>query len=113
MKLFVIKFFAFYCACLACSTLQTSFGFSAVLSTALVGFVGSFFHFLAPIIYVGSFAGMTSQEYLSQPAQMVFISLVGAGVYLLSKRHLVGFGGKLGTVAFVSCCFLVLTKNLW
>lgn len=121
MKLFIIKFFAFYLACLTCTTLQSSFGFSPVLASALVGFTGSFYHFsswvekrgIHAVIYAGSFAGMCSQENLSGHEHIVFISLVGAGLYLISKPHLNGFGGKLGTIAFVSSILLVLTRSLW
>ena len=121
LKIFTIKFLAFYLACLTCSTLQTYFGFSPVLSSALVGFVGTFYHFsswiekrgIHAVIYAGSFAGMCSQEHLSGHAQIVFISLVGSSLYLTTKTHLQGFGGKLGTIAFVSSVLLILTKDLW
>jgi hypothetical protein len=121
LKLFTIKFLAFYLACLACTSLQSTFGFSPVLSASLVGFVGSFYHFsgwiekrgIHAVVYAGSFAGMCSQEHLSGHTQIVFISLVGSSLYLTTKSHLEGFGGKLGTIAFISSALLVLTKDLW
>jgi len=121
MKLFIVKFLAFYLACLACTTLQSSFGLSPILSAAFVGFIGTFYHFsswiekkgIHAIIYAGSFAGMCSPEYLSGHEQMVFISLVGSSLYLISKPYLNGFGGKLGTIAFVSSLLLVLSRTIW
>lgn len=121
LKLFIIKFLAFYLACLTCITLQTAFGLSPVLSSALVGFTGTFYHFsgwierrgIHSVIYAGSFAGMCSHEHLSSHTQIVFISLVGSALYLTTKTHLQGFGGKLGTIAFVSSLLLILTKDLW
>ncbi len=121
MKIFLIKLAAFYFSCLLCYTLQTSFGFSPILSSALIGFAGSFLWFsnkieksgIHAVIYAGSFAGMASPEYLSGTGHIFIISLVGTSLYLWSKPHLSGFGGKLGTVAFISTMLLIiLLRNL-
>lgn len=121
MKIFLAKFLAFYLACLLCYTLQTSFGFSPVLSSALIGFVGSFYWFSSKIeksgihavIYAGSFAGMAHTDYLKGTGHIFFISLIGTSLYLWSKPHLSGFGGKLGTVAFVTTIIvIVILRNL-
>lgn len=121
MKIFFIKLTAFYCSCLLCYTLQSSLGFSAVLSSALIGFVGSFFWFsdkieksgIHAVIYAGSFAGMASPEYLSGPGHIFIISLVGTSLYFWSKPHLSGFGGKLGTIAFISTMLMIIIlRNL-
>ncbi|QDK42278.1 hypothetical protein DOM21_12660 [Bacteriovorax stolpii] len=120
-KVFVTKFLAFYLSCLLCYTLQTRFGFSPVLSSALIGFVGSFYWFskdieksgIHAVIYAGSFAGMAHTEYLSGPGHIFFISLIGTSLYLWSRPHLSGFGGKLGTVAFVTTIIvIIILRNL-
>ncbi|MBA2405932.1 MAG: hypothetical protein H0V66_14240, partial [Bdellovibrionales bacterium] len=102
-------------------SLQTAFQFSPVLASATVGFVGSFYHFsswiekrgIHAVIYAGSFAGMCSQEYLSGHQYIIFISVVGSALYLFTKPHLNGFGGKMGAIAFVSSLILILSRNLW
>ncbi len=118
MKIFIIKFIAFYFACLLCFTLQTVFGFSAVLAASLIGFIGSFYWFsnkveksgIHAVIYAGSFAGMASAEFLSGPGHILLISLIGTGLYLWSKPHLKGFGGKLGTIAFISTAIMIIIQ---
>lgn len=121
MKIFVIKLTAFYLACLLCYLLQSSFGFSAVLSSSLIGFIGSFYWFssrveksdIHAVIYAGSFAGMAGPEYLSGIGHIFIISLIGTSLYLWSKPHLSGFGGKLGTIAFISTMLMILVlRNL-
>ena len=113
MKTFSLTLLAFYLACLSCWLLQTSIGMSPVLSAALVGFLGSFVSVFASVIYAGAFAGMCSHEYLSGHFHIVFISLAGSVIYILSKPYLNGFGGKLGVIAFLSSLLLVLTRGLW
>ena len=121
VKVFLAKFLAFYLSCLLCYTLQTQFGLSAVLSSALIGFVGSFYWFsgeieksgIHAVIYAGSFAAMAQLEYLSGPGHILLISLIGTSLYLWSKPHLSGFGGKLGTVAFVTTIILVIISRNW
>jgi hypothetical protein len=118
MKVFIIKFTAFYFACLLCFTLQTSFGFSPVLSSALIGFAGSFYWFsteveksgIHAVIYAGSFAGMASVKYLTGTGHILLISLIGTSLYLWSKPHLKGFGGKLGTIAFISTLIMIIIQ---
>jgi hypothetical protein len=121
MKIFLLKFTAFYLACLFCHLLQTTLQFSPVFSAALIGFLGSFIGFsrhversgIHAVIYAGSFAGMASPEYLSGFGHIFFISLVGTSLYLWSKPHLSGFGGKLGTIAFITTMLMIiLMRNL-
>ena len=120
-KIFAIKFLAFYLACLLCYTLQTQFGFSPVLSSSLIGFVGSFYWFSSEIeksgihavIYAGSFAGMAHTDYLKGSGQIFFISLIGTSLYMWTRPHLSGFGGKLGTVAFVATMIMIIILRNW
>jgi hypothetical protein len=119
MKIFTIKLIAFYMACLSCYLLQTMFGFSAVLSSALIGFIGSFYWFskkveksgIHAIIYAGSFAGMASPQYLSGPGHIFLVSLIGTSIYLWSKPRLTGFGGKLGTISFAATLLIILLES--
>ncbi len=121
MNIFVLKFFAFYFGCFSCVLLQTQFHYSPVLSAASVGLIGSFYPFsiivekerIKAIIYSGAFAGMCAPEHLVRHEYILLISLLGTVVYLISRPHFNGFGGKLGTIAFISSLFLILMKGLW
>lgn len=118
MKIFVIKLIAFYLACLSCYLLQTTFGLSAVFSAALIGFVGSFWWFskgveksgIHAVIYAGSFAGMASPQYLSNPGLLFLTSILGTALYLWSVPRLSGFGGKLGTISFAATILIILLQ---
>jgi hypothetical protein len=119
MKIFAIKLVAFYLACLGCYTLQMSFGFSPVLSSAIIGFIGTFYWFshdiersgIHAVIYAGSFAGMASPQYLSGAGHILLISLVGTSLYLWSSKRLTGFGGKLGAIAFVATVIMIILQR--
>jgi hypothetical protein len=116
--LYLRKFAAFYLGCLSCFLLQTEARLSAVISSALVGLVATFIPFpkrfdgksMQGAIYAGTFAGMCSQDILSGHPYILIISLIGALIYVLTKPHLNGFGGKLGAVAFVSSLVLLLIR---
>lgn len=120
-KIFALKFSAFFIACYSCSLLQTHYGFSAVMAAASVGFIGSFYHFshwvekqgIHAVLYAGAVSGMCSPQYLSSPQYVLLVSFIGVGLYLVSKPHLTGFGGKLGTIAFISTVMLVALRGLW
>lgn len=121
MKLYVLKFIAFFAGALGCYVLQLYFGFTSVLAAALIGFAGSFLHFpkvyerkgLHSAIYAGSFAGMCSLELVQSSTEIIFLSSIGSFLYLASKPHGNGFGGKLGTISFLSSVIFFLAKSAW
>lgn len=121
MKLFVLKLLAFLAGSFACYSLQRHALVSPVLSAATTGFLGSFLHFptyyekkgLHGAIYAGSFAAMCSPELIEHSGHLVILSIISTGLYLLLKSHLNGFGGKLGTIAFVSSVLFFLGKTAW
>jgi hypothetical protein len=82
-------------------------GLSVVVSSSLVGLTGALIaHFagvphLAAVIFAGSFAGMTGTSVGSYPLIILAGLLVGV-FYLISLKIFAGFGGRLGTIAFVS-----------
>lgn len=75
----------------------------AVVASSVVGILAAWlFPPLAAAAFCGSFAGMSSAMLLS------FWPMAGAGIlagvmYVASRDVLNGFGGKLGTIAFVNC----------
>jgi hypothetical protein len=120
-KLFLVKFLAFYGGCAACYWLQKQFGLSAVVSSALTGLVATLIPLdnlvepkraaaIVAVIYVGSFAGMCSARIINNYTDVVSVSLVGTSIYFLMRPHLTGFGGKLGTVAFMAGAVALLAK---
>lgn len=120
MQIYVIKFLAFYIGCMTCATLQTEVGLNPVLSSALVGFLGTFFKFpkanihgIHSAIYAGSFAGMCSVEILQGPQHIIGVSVLGSILYVWAQPHFSGYGGRLGTIAFISSTFIFLSKSLW
>jgi len=75
---------------------------SVVISSAIIGLLG--FIFLRKyqmMIYCGSFAGMVSSQLFGY-SEVLVLALVCGLVYLLTKNVFNGFGGKLGSIAFVS-----------
>lgn len=120
MAYYLVKFLAFYIGCMSCISLQRDLGLSPVLSSAIVGFIGTFFKLqrfdpkeLHAAIYAGSFAGMCSADILSGPETIIYVSLLGSFLYVWSRPLFTGYGGRLGTIAFISSVFLFLSKGLW
>ncbi|AYF43943.1 MULTISPECIES: hypothetical protein [Halobacteriovorax] len=111
---FLYKLGAFFLGCLFCFILHSKAGWSPVLASASVGLIGSFLPVnsnMRAAIYSGSFAGMCSSELVSNYWEIFGISLIGAVIYLYSLKLFQGFGGKLGTIAFVSVALFYLIKG--
>lgn len=73
-----------------------------VLASCVVGLIGHFFiKEFETSIYCGSFAGMVSVA-LFNFSEVFVLSLVCAFIYIFTKPIFKGYGGKLGTIAFVS-----------
>jgi hypothetical protein len=98
----------------ATSMLQRKYGISAVVASSLVGLLGACVGSLASdvnfpaAVFAGSFAGMTAIAV----APLVVIAIAGAGagaLYALAITFDVfpGYGGRLGTVAFISTVCMV------
>ena len=77
-----------------------------IIAPAILGFLG-FFIFnieLSQVFYAGTFAGMTSSLILSR--KQVILSGLFTGVFFILGISLFnGFGGKLGTTAFLAVIF--------
>jgi hypothetical protein len=73
-----------------------------VVASALVGLLGGLvLPAQGAAIYCGSFAGMSSAALLANGVEMLAAGIVAGVVYVLANGTLSGFGGKLGTTAFV------------
>ncbi len=96
------RFVSLICAALVTYTLKVNVGISPVVSAALVGLIGSLIlpaH--AVSIYCGSFVGMTSSRLLITHSELGFAAIAAGILFLLTDRIFRGFGGKLGSIAFV------------
>jgi hypothetical protein len=121
MRLFSFKLLAFLAGCMGCYYLQLHLNQSPVMASASVGFLGSHLHFpklyekkgLHSAIYAGSFAGMYSTKILQHPFHLILLSVIGTLLYLIMKPHFDGFGGKLGTIAFISSVVFLVMRTAW
>ena len=118
MKLYFIKWLSFYFGCVGCYVLQRDIGFSAVLASALLGFLCTFIPLpqnferkgIHAAFFTGTFAGMSSPQILNDHPRVLLASLVGTMIYFAMKPRLVGIGGKMGAVAFLSSLLVIFLK---
>jgi hypothetical protein len=98
----------------ATSLLQRQYGVSAVVASSLVGLLGAGLGSLLsdvdlPLaVFAGSFVGMTAIAV----ASLASISIAGAGAgtlyaLVLTFKIFPGYGGRLGTVAFISTALVL------
>lgn len=99
--------------------MHTILALPVVVSAALTGLIGSFIPFPTRYknhpyasIYAGSFAGMCSTSLISNYWEIAVISAIGAILYTLTLNVFTGFGGRLGSIAFVSVALFILVKEL-
>jgi hypothetical protein len=96
------------------------YGVSAVIASSLVGLVGAFIGFLVSdtylpaAIFAGSFVGMTALTLGSIP--VIVTAGLGAGLLfalIISKNIFPGYGGRLGSVAFIATSVVLLVSKFW
>ncbi len=79
-------------------------GLGAVVASSIAGILAAWlFPKQATIAFCGSFVGMLSLESFPHMYQLTIASLVAAAAFILGGPLFTGFGGKLGTTAFVGC----------
>jgi hypothetical protein len=97
-------------------------GLSAVVASCLIGLLGagigalipgSTYAYLPAVVFAGTFVGMTALNIGSVPIMIA----AGAGAGLLYALTVTtvfpGYGGKLGTVAFISTILVVFALSLF
>ncbi len=84
--------------------LSIEVGLGPVVASALVGLCAYVLSetYAAPA-YCGSFVGMATPAAGADLVAVSTAGVVAAGVFVAAKRGFNGFGGKLGTTAFVGC----------
>jgi hypothetical protein len=84
-------------------------GIGPVLSSAIVGLLGSLLlPKLGTEIYTGSFVGMCAKAIAPQDSLILLAGINAGLIFYFSRSTLVGFGGKLGTIAFASVVLATL-----
>ncbi len=69
---------------------------------------------LAIVATTASYAGMASKKYVMNIWQMAVVGVIAGTLYVLSTNLFVGIGGRLGTIAAVSCfAFIGLKKIIY
>ena len=119
-KFFILKYAAFFGGCAGCFFLHTQFSIPELIASCIVGLLGSFIplpktygqHPYAAI-YAGSFAGMCSEGLINTYWELGLISFIGAMLYTLTTKLFTGFGGRLGSIAFVSVALYVLGRGIF
>lgn len=82
-------------------------GVSPVVASCSIGLLGALIGYwmnsedLAMVIFAGTFVGMTTVSIASFPI-MLLAGLACGILYLLAEPIFVGYGGKLGAIAFIS-----------
>ncbi len=104
----------------ATSVLQQKYGMTAVAASSLVGLLGAAIgsmlsnSYLPAAVFAGSFAGMTAIAVA--PLGTTALAGAGAGVLLalvMAFKAFPEYGGRLGTVAFISTCLVVRTASVF
>lgn len=105
-----------------CYSLTIYGGFDSVLSAGITGLLGSFLPTikkqsiylkkLPPAIYCGAFVGMSNVNVMPSICSIVFAGLFTGIFYLLFRNLFLGFGGRLGTIAFIGVMITLLIRWL-
>ena len=81
--------------------LKVELGLGAIVAAGLTAFVASL---IVPShgvpIYCGAFIGMTSARLFIGYSDLILASAIAGTIYIFTQRSFLGFGGKLGTIAF-------------
>lgn len=102
---------------LTCFYLNALYGLSVILiscvTTLLIDFSLNDQKRITSPFYCGSFAGMISSSLLKDDLHLLALGICSVVVYQISKKFFIGFGGKLGSIAFVSSMLSYFIGGLW
>lgn len=93
-------------------------GLHAVLASCLVGLVGYLIAYLvqqedlALVIFAGTFVGMTAVSIATLPIILLAGTICGL-LFILTEPFFMGYGGKLGAIAFVSVGVVFLLQLIY
>lgn len=103
----------------AVSTFFLSRYLGAITSSGIVGFTGYLISisnkklfFIQFSMFCGSFVGMTGSFYIKNYYELIISSLIAGVIYIFIKNHFLGFGGKLGAIAFSAVLIIIFLTGL-
>ncbi len=88
--------------------LLRKFGISTVLSACMIGATGSLVSYytkspqLALIVFIGTFIGMGNYKDYGGIYLIILAGIFAGIMYQITEHLFVNFGGRLGTIAFIS-----------
>lgn len=101
-------FFLFLIFSSLCFGLHQIDSISPVMASSLVGLLGcllaskKMYKDIEIIAYCGSFSGMSSHVFFSDWWILIISSFLGSVMLILLEKWFIGWGGKLGAIAFIS-----------
>ncbi|MCA1927226.1 MAG: hypothetical protein LDL13_01760 [Calditerrivibrio sp.] len=91
----------------------------AITASGIVGFIGYLISmsnkklfFIQFSVFCGSFVGMTGSFYMKNYYELVISSFISGIIYIFLKNHFLGFGGKLGAIAFSAVLITIFLTGL-
>ncbi|MFB6250927.1 MAG: hypothetical protein ABEI27_04450 [Halobellus sp.] len=92
--------------------LAADVGLGVVVAAALVGLLADrLVPSYSAAVYCGTFVGMASAALFANVATVTAAGVVAGMVFVAADRAFDGFGGKLGTTAFVGCAAIALATG--
>ena len=89
----------------------SNLGVNIVVSSALLGLFGHFFFKKYSVaVYTGSFAGMSSHMLFNR-LEIFLVAILTALAYQIVKNIFNGYGGRMGTIAFISTSLIAMFFN--
>lgn len=118
VKFFLVSTIGFLMGVYTCHFLIINHNLNPVLASCIVGSIASVLLFKKDwlyqhtqnMVFCGSFAGMSQHSFFLNYYHYLLISFMAGLVVLVSNRYFKGYGGKLGTTAFI--CVLGLSLFL-
>lgn len=118
MKGKLFEFLALVIGSLLTFYLNNELGWGGVIASATVGLVGGLLPYLnsssqqlksvALAVYCGTFVGMASTSLFDELHYIFIASAISGLFYIYTRGLFIGFGGKLGSVAFSGVLATVL-----
>lgn len=92
------------------------FGINAVLASAMTGLLGSFLDskrsHISSIIYCASFAAIGAVSISNNNFFLLLIPLFVSSLFYALKDKFIGWGGKLGAIAFAATGFFFIIVRM-
>ena len=107
---------------LATHLLSKHLQIDTVTSASIVGIISGLTSYIlakekcyrySEAIYCGTFTGMTSLMFFTNGIDALIAGIVTGIVFVLSLNIFKGFGGKLGSIAFLSVFISIIILNKW